>query len=323
MKAALHSTFGPAEDVLRVEELSIPEPAPGEVLVEVRVSGVNPSDWRRRNGSRGTEMPYPFLVVGQDGAGVIAAVGDAVPADRLGERVWLYFAAHRRQFGTAAEFVALPAEQAIPLPSGASFQLGASLGIPALTAWSCVAGGAEIDGKTVLVQGGAGAVGHFAIELARFRGARVVATASAGEKAERACAAGAELVVDPRRDDASATLREAVPEGFDLIVEVAPVANAELDLSVLAPRGEIVAYQTDGDLTLPVGALMGLNARLRFVTVFELGEKDHAAAIRGVSEALAAGALTLLPGPRFALAEIVDAHRAAEASGPGKVLVVP
>ena len=183
MLAARYDRTGPAREVLRVEEIDTPEPGPGEVRVRVAVSGVNPTDWKSRSGSSaGGALDAPFLVPNQDGAGTIDAVGDGVDEARLGERVWLYFAAWQRRWGTAAQFSVVPAEQAVPLPASASFDLGASLGIPAVTAHRCLLADGPIEGATVLVAGGAGAVGHAAVELARWAGARVVATVSGDEK---------------------------------------------------------------------------------------------------------------------------------------------
>jgi NADPH:quinone reductase len=183
MRAALYRAHGPASAVLAIEDLPLPEPGPGEVRVAVRRSAVNPTDWKQRwaNGETRAVSGLPFIVPNQDGAGVIDAVGPSVDPARIGQRVWLYFASYRRQFGTAEELVCLPEAQAVELPPGTSFELGASLGIPALTAHRCLFADGSVRGRVVLVAGGAGAVGHFAIELAKWAGARVVATVSSEE----------------------------------------------------------------------------------------------------------------------------------------------
>jgi len=185
MRAAVYDRYGPAREVLRVAEIERPEPGAGEVRVRMRVSGVNPTDWKSRAGSPGNTPPFPYLVPNQDGAGEIDAVGEGVDPGRVGQRVWVYFAAQKRQHGAAAQWICLPERQAVDLADSASLDLGASLGIPALTAHHCLFGDGPIDGKTVLVAGGAGAVGHFAIELARRAGARIVTTVSSDEKAAR------------------------------------------------------------------------------------------------------------------------------------------
>src|SRR6266568_5372774 len=210
MKAALYRSTGKAADVLRVEEIDRPEPGPGEVLVRVYASGVNPTDYKARSGA----VPRPidgFQVPHQDGAGAIEAVGAGVDPGRVGQRVWLYFAAAGRRWGTAAEWTVVPERQAVPLPDGASFELGATLGVPAMTAHYCLFADGPVAGRTVLVAGGAGAVGHFAIELAKRAGACVIATVSGPEKAALAAKAGADLVVNYRSPDAAQQVQAFAP----------------------------------------------------------------------------------------------------------------
>lgn len=320
MLAARYERCGSAGDVLVVGEVERPEPGPGEVLVRVRLSGVNPTDWK----SRAREEPrFAFQVPNQDGAGVVEAVGAGVDDGRVGERVWLYFAAWRRQWGTAAQWTVVPAEQAVALPEHASDPLGASLGIPALTAHRCLFADAELAGRTVLVAGGAGAVGHAAIELARWRGAHVVATVSSDEKAELARTAGAHEVVNYRRGDAAEAIRAAAPGGVDRVVEVAPAANLALDLAVCAPDATIAAYANDGDgeATLPVRPAMTLNATLRFVLVYTMPDAALRQAVAEVGEAVGERVLTTLPIHRFPLERIADAHDALEGRAVGKVVV--
>ena len=322
MRAAVYERYGPARDVLRVTEIERPEPGPGEVRVRMRVSAVNPTDWRVRSGSQGGgDPPFPYLVPNQDGAGEIDAVGEGVDAGRVGTRVWVWFAAHGRQHGSAAQWVCLPERQAVPLPEGTSFELGASLGIPALTAHHCLFRDGDVDGRTVLVAGGAGAVGHFAIELARRGGAQVIATVSSDEKADLARRAGAQTIVNYRADDCAATIRAAAPEGVDRIVEVAPAANAALDAEVIAPNGVIAIYAADGELATPVRPLMVRNVALRFVLVYNVAAEWLARAVDDVSAALAAGDLSELPAHRFPLDDIAAAHEAVESGAVGKVLV--
>jgi len=308
--------------VLRVEDVARPEPAPGEVLVRVRASGVNPTDFKTRAGA--TARPVDdFQIPHHDGAGVIEAVGAGVDPARVGERVWVWLAAFGRRWGTAAEWTVLPARQAVPLPDGASFELGASLGVPAMTAHRCLFADGPVAGKTVLVAGGAGAVGHYAIELAKLAGARVVTTVSSQDKASLAAKAGADLVVNYRDADAADQIRRFAP-AVDRVVEVALGANLALDLAVSGPSTVVVSYAADGsDPVLPVRACMTANVTLRFVLLYGVPAAALDAAVAGVSSALAAGALTELPAHRFALTEIAAAQEAAEAGAVGKVIVTP
>ena len=230
MKAALYDAYGPAAEVLRVEEVERPEPGPGEVRVKVEVSALNPTDYKSRSGA--TPRPIDgFQIPQHDGAGVIDAVGDGVDPARVGQRVWLWFAAFGRRWGTAAEWTVVPERQAVPLPDGVSMELGASLGVPAMTAHRCLFADGPVSGQSVLVAGGAGAVGHFAIQLARRAGARVITTVSGPEKAELARQAGADHVVNYRDPDAADQIR-AVTQRVDRVVELALGANLGLDLAL-------------------------------------------------------------------------------------------
>jgi NADPH:quinone reductase len=322
MRAAVYERYGPARDVLRVTDIERPDPGPGEVRVRMRVSAVNPTDWRVRSGSQsGGEPPFPYMVPNQDGAGEIDAVGEGVDPGRVGTRVWVWFAAHGRQHGSAAQWACLPERQALPLPDNASLELGASLGIPALTAHHCLFRDGGLHARSVLVAGGAGAVGHFAIELGRRGGAQVIATVSSDEKGDLARAAGAATVVNYRAEDAADAIRAAAPEGVDRIVEVAPAANAALDAEVIAPNGVVSIYAADGELATPVRPLMVRNVCLRFVLVYNVPDEWLARAVDEVNAAVAAGDLTELPAHRFPLEDIAGAHEAVEGGAVGKVLV--
>jgi NADPH2:quinone reductase len=323
MLAIRYEETGPA-DVLRFGEVEAPVPGPGEVRVRVRVSGVNPTDYKARSGgSLGRSHPSPFQIPGQDGAGVVDAVGDGVDAGRLGERVWVYFAAWRRRWGTAAQWTVVPAEQAVPLPDGASDELGASLGIPALTAHRCLFADGPIADRTVLVAGGAGAVGHTAIELARWTGAHVVATVSSEEKAQLARAAGAHATVNYRDRDATERVRAAAPDGVDRIVEVALARNLDLDIAVSAPHAVIASYANNGGdvAAVPIRRFMLPNMSLRFVLVYTMPQEALRRAVAEVSDAVQAGALTTLPLHRFPLERAAEAHVALENGAVGKVLI--
>jgi NADPH2:quinone reductase len=322
MRAVVYDRLGPARDVLRVVDLDRPEPAEGEVRVRVRVSAVNPTDYKARAATPGKTMPFPYVIPHQDGAGEIDAVGKGVDPARLGERVWVYFAGFRRSHGTAAQWVSLPERQAVALPKAVGFDLGASLGIPALTAHRAVFGDGPVAEQTILVAGGAGAVGHFAIELARHGGARVIATVSSPRKAALAEAAGADLVVDYRDQDAATAIRKAAPDGVDRIVEVALGANLRLDLGVIARGGTVVTYGADSpDPCIPVRDLMVANITLRFLLIYGVPEPALRQAIADVTTALGDGALTELPAHRYELDEIAAAHEAAEAGAIGKILI--
>ncbi len=330
-------TGGP--DVLGVVERPVPEPGPREVRVAVAVSGVNPTDWKSRAGrAPGEKLPFPEVVPNQDGAGTIDAVGESVASERVGERVWLWEAAWQRADGTAQEYVVLPERQAVALPDDVSFDVGASLGIPALTAHRCLTvsdagprrlGPGALAGRTVLVAGGAGAVGHAAIQLARWAGARVVATVSSEEKAALARAAGADLMIDYRGENASDEIRAWAPDGVDMVVEVAPAANARLDAAVLASNGTVAAYAAERqgrDVGLEFRALYSRNIRYEFVLVYTLPAEAKSNAVADVASAVADGAMPVgeaagLPLHRFPLEQTAAAHAAVEAGAVGKVLV--
>jgi NADPH2:quinone reductase len=320
LKAALFEQCGPAAGVLQVTEIETPEPGPGDVRVRMRLSGINPTDWKSRSGA--TPRPIDgFQIPHHDGAGVIDAVGDGVDAGRVGQRVWTWLAAAGRRGGTAAQWSVLPSRQAVPLPDGASDELGACLGVPAITAHRCLIADGPVAGRNVLVAGGAGAVGHFAIELAKFFGARVATTVSGPQKAELARQAGADLVVNYRDPDAADQLRAFAPT-MDRIVELALGANLELDLAVSGPSTHIVDYAAEpSDPVLPVRKCMSANLTLRFVLLYGIPAEAADHAVTDISAALAAGALTQLPVTTFPLTQIVAAHEAVEAGHVGKVVV--
>jgi NADPH2:quinone reductase len=337
MKSIVYSEPGGPE-VLRLVDRPEPVPKPGEVLVRVAVSGVNPTDWKSRRGGGlgGRGLGSEGVVPNQDGAGTIEAAGPGVDPSRVGDRVWIWEACWQRAEGTAQEFIAIPSDHAVSLPPEASFDLGASLGIPALTAHRCLTVGEgaparlapdALAGRTVLVAGGAGAVGHVAIELARWAGATVITTVSSPDKARLAEAAGAHHVVNYRESDPAAAIRAAAPDGVDNVVEVAPATNAALDVAVLAPFGVVAVYASgDGDLVLGVRPPMTLNARWQFVLVYTMPPEAKAAAVEAVSAAVADGALRVgeeagLPLHRFPLERTEDAHAAVESGAVGKVLI--
>ena len=283
MKAIIYTETGDPS-VLRLVDRDPVPPAPGEVRVRVVVSGVNPTDWKSRRGSGpGQPPPFPEVTPNQDGAGVIDAVGDGVSDLAVGDRVWIYLSGHQRPTGTAQEYTNLPAERVVRLPDGISFDIGASLGVPAMTAHRALTVAEDgprrlqpgaLDGKVVLVAGGAGAVGHAAIQLARWAGATVITTMSGPAKADLATAAGAHHVVNYREQDAAAVIAELVPDGVDLIVEVAIAANAALDVQVAKSRTSIASYANDGgnEFRLDTRANMIKNMRYQFVLLYTVGD---------------------------------------------------
>jgi NADPH2:quinone reductase len=322
MKAALYEKTGPARDVLTLANVDCPEPGPGQVRVRVHASGINPTDVKARSGA----VPRPidgFQIPHQDGAGVIDKVGAGVDPARVGQRVWLYFAAHGSRWGTAAEWTVVPEQRAVPLPRAASMELGATLGVPGLTAHRCVFADGPVTGKTVLVQGGAGAVGHYAIELAKWGGARVVTTVSGPEKGELARAAGADLVINYTEGDVAGQVRPFA-ERVDRIIEVAMTANLDTDLALSGPDTVVVTYAADGpDPELPVRACMSANVILRFVLLYGVPQAALDQGAADLTAALEAGALTPLPPHRFLLDDHAAAHEAVENGVSGKVFVIP
>jgi NADPH2:quinone reductase len=319
MLAAYYSQRGNS-DVLTVDEIATPGPGVGEVRVRLQVAAVNPTDWKSR--AHAAPMDFDVQVPGQDGAGVIEAVGPGVDIGRIGERVWVYHAAFQRQYGTAAQFTVVPARQAVPVPDGIGIDQAAALGIPYLTAYGCLFADGPLDGQTVLVHGGAGAVGHAAIQLARRAGAHVVATVSSETKGGIAAEAGAHVVVDYTAEGAVEAIRSAARAGVDRIIEVDLTRNLDLDLAVIVPGGVIVTYAADAaDPALPGRTLMTRNATLRFALVYGFPPALLAAGVAEVTAGLAAGDLTPLPVVRFPLADIAAAHDAVQSRTPAKVLV--
>ncbi|MGY1745086.1 NADPH:quinone reductase [Blastococcus sp. SYSU D00695] len=333
MRAVTYAGNGGPE-VLRLSDVPVPDPGPGEVRVRLALAGVNPTDWKAREG---TPPAGGLQVPGQDGAGTVDAVGQGVDPAVLGQRVWVWEAAWQRPHGTAAEHTVVPLRQAVLLGPDAPAELGAALGIPFLTAHRCLTlGGAVPDrlgpgaltGRTVLVQGGAGAVGNAAIQLARWADATVITTVSSPRKAQLAAAAGASHVVDYRRQDVVAEVRKVAPRGVDAIVEVSAARNAAVDAQVVGMHGAVAMYADDGgaEVTIPVRSQMGPNARWAFVLVYTEPERAKVIGVEDVNAAVLDGAVRVgedagLPLHVFPLAETADAHRAVQDGVVGKVLI--
>lgn len=319
MKAAIYRREGSASKVLEVTDVGAPGPGPGEVRVRMSVSAINPTDVKIRSGITPRDIS-DFQVPHMDGAGTIDAVGAGVALDRVGERVWVMLAAHNNQWGTAARWCVVPADRAIPL-GDAPFELGASLGVPAVTAAHALLADGPIDGMDVLVAGGAGAVGRAAIHLAKFCGARVIATASTQKKQEIARAAGADLVVDYRSASAAEKIR-SFSSGVQRVIEVSLGQNLELDLAVLQPSGDIVVYAADGvDPKLPVRACLTANVRITFMMLYTLSPTQRGAAVETVQRALEHDAFDVLVDKSFQLDDIAEAHQRQEAGPTGRVIV--
>jgi NADPH2:quinone reductase len=313
MRAAYYEQNGPARDVLKVGEVEMPQPGPGEVRVKLATSGVNPSDVKARSGST-RKIAYPRVIPHSDGAGEIDMVGHGVSSARIGERVWVWNAQWARAFGTCAEFVALKSEQAVRLPANTSFEVGACLGIPAMTAYHAVAVSGAAPGMTVLVAGGAGAVGHHAVQFAKAAGATVITTVSSATKAEMARAAGASHTIDYKRENIGERVMALTgKKGADAVIELDIAANAKFLPQLLRPRGKVVVYGT-GAMEAPVPLFFFLrNAiTLQFIYVYELDAAERTAALGAITGALESGTLATNIGSTFPLADIVAAHEAVE-----------
>ncbi len=321
MKAAWYEQNGPAE-IMQVGEMPDPEPRPGEVRIRVVSSGVNPSDWKRRAGLT-ARIGFPRVIPHQDGAGVIDRVGPGVPESRVGERVWLFESQFGRPFGSAAEYTVQPSGHVVAMPDSVSFAQGACLGVPAMTAHRCLFADGPLDGKVVLVPGGAGAVGHYAVQEAKLTGATVISTISSDHKAGIARAAGADHTINYRTEDVTARIMDITGGGgVDHIVEVDFAANFPVTREVLKSSG-VVAIYAAGTGQQPPAPLQfrRSNTVVRNVLVYDMPEPAKEAAIADITAWLEAGALTHLVGPHFPLEQVAQAHRAVEGGAIGNVIV--
>jgi NADPH2:quinone reductase len=336
MRAVQYSRTGDP-DVLELVQRSVPDPGPGEVRVRMHRSGVNPTDWKSRRGSGPGAAVEPPQVPNQDGAGVVDAVGEGVESGLAGLRVWVWEAAYGRAEGTAQEYALVPRRQIVTMPDSASFDLGASLGVPYLTAHRCLTvaengpqrlGPGTLAERVVLVAGGAGAVGHAAIQLAHWSDATVISTVSSPEKAQLAAAAGADHVINYRQQDVAREIGRIAPGGVDTVVEVAASANAPVDAQVLAQAGVVAVYAGDSNsqLTIPVRRMMQANARWQFVLLYTVPAAAKANAVEDVTAAVLSAAASVgdevgLPLHYFPLEATAQAHAAVESGAVGKVLV--
>lgn len=315
MRAAFYERTGLAKDVLVVGELPTSVPGPGEVRVRVTWSGVNPSDVKSRAGSRVKTLSFPRIIPHSDGSGVIDQVGAEVDPARVGERVWIWNAAWMRPFGTAAQYVVLPSNQAVLLPENVELAVGACLGIPALTAYHAVTVDGGVDGKTVLVAGGAGAVGHYAVQMAKIKGAKqVIATVSSTEKAALAQEAGADIVLNYKTEDILSAIQDATSgHGVDRIVEVDFAANVNTDISALKPNGEIIVYGSGAsEINVPFSPAIRKGARMTFFIVYSLDSDVRERAITDLAMLLKESRLSHNIAARLPLEKISEAHEMVE-----------
>jgi NADPH:quinone reductase len=323
MKAAWYEKQGAARDVLTIGEMDEPQPLAGEVRIRVAVSGVNPGDVKKRGNAFGVGMPYPRVIPHSDGTGTVDVVGEGVSQEWIGRRMWCYGAQSYRPFGTAAEYTTVPLQQAVPLPETVPVEQGACLGIPGITAYRAVQVAGPVKGSTVLVQGGAGAVGVCAVQLAHRAGARVIATCRSESDKEIASAAGADevLLTDEKLVE---RIRRLAPDGIHHIVEVAFAANIKIDVEVLAQGGSIATYATNAPTPeIPFWQLVFINARIFFIGSDDIPSEAKIAATRAIDQALEAGWRGLEIAERFPLDEIAKAHEFVEhPTKSGRVIVM-
>ena len=325
MRAAWYEKQGPASEVLQLGDLPTPEAGQGEVRVKLSFSGVNPSDTKLRVGLR-QKMAYPAIVPHSDGSGIIDQVGTGVPKNRIGERVWIYCGQWERAHGTAAEYISIREDHAIPLPDNIELMSGACLGIPAVTAHRALLTDGPLNNLTVLVTGGAGAVGNYAIQLAKWGGAeQVITTCSSPEKENHARAAGADLVINYKEEDVSAKILEATDgNGVDRIVEVAFGANLPSTVALLKDNGIISAYGSDIEPTpvLPFYPMMLKNCVLRWVFMYKIPENDFVNACNDLNNWLKESSTHHMVSKIFPLEEIAEAHKFLESGqATGTVMV--
>jgi NADPH2:quinone reductase len=323
MKAAWYEKQGAARDVLTVGEMDEPQPVAGEVRIRVAASGVNPGDVKKRQNAFGVGMPYPRVIPHSDGAGTVDMVGRGVSHEWIGRRVWCYGAQSYRPFGTAAEYAVVPVERAVPLPETVPMEQGACLGIPGVTAHRAVHVAGPIEGRTVLVQGGAGAVGACAVQLAHRAGARVIATCRSESDKEIVARAGANTVLLTEAKLVE-NIRRVAPDGVEHIVEVAFAANIKSDVEVLAQGGSIATYATNAPTAeIPFWQLVFINARMFFIGSDDVPAEAKSEATRDINRALEAGWQGLEIAERFSLDEIAHAHESVEhPTKPGRVIAI-
>jgi len=311
MRAAYYEKNGSAKEVLHVAEVETPKPGPGEVRIKLQTSGVNPSDVKTRAGLA-RRIAFARVIPHSDGAGEIDAVGEGVAPSRISERVWTWNGQWKRPFGTAAEYITLPQIQAVKLPGAISFEAGACLGIPALTAWHAIDIAGTNKDMTLLIAGGAGAVSHYAIQFAKARGATVLTTVSSPEKAKVAREAGADVTIDYKTENVGERVQALTKGGVDAVIELDLTANAALLPSVLRPYGTAVVYGTGPQVQFPGSFCLVNNITVKFMLVYELNPAARTRAIEDITRMMEAGRLTHNVAATFPLADIVKAHETVE-----------
>ena len=322
MRAAYYESNGAAREVMRVGKVETPQAGPGEVRVKLATSGVNPSDVKTRQGLT-RKMAFPRVIPQSDGAGIIDQVGDGVLQARLGERVWIWNGQWKRAFGTAAEYIVLPSAQAVALPHRVSFEEGACLGIPAMTAYHAVTLAPAEKGTALLVAGGAGAVSQYVIQFAKMAGATVLTTVSSPEKAKVAQEAGADHCIDYKREDVGTRVMEITGKrGVDAVIEMDLSANAKLIPQVLRPKGSVIVYGTGPEAVIPAAFCLVNTIRLQFFLVYELDAGERERTVAAINRALSDGTLSnRVAQPFYKLADIAAAHEAVERGSVGNVIV--
>jgi NADPH2:quinone reductase len=312
MRAAYYEKNGTAKEVLHLAEVETPTAGPGEVRVKLKTSGVNPSDVKNRMGLT-RKIASPRVIPHSDGAGEIDMVGEGVPQSRIGEQVWTWNAQWKRPFGTAAEYVVLPSDQAVTLPRSVSFEAGACLGIPAMTASHAVALAEAGPGKTIMISGGAGAVSHYAIQFAKLRGAKVIVTVSSSEKAKLATEAGADHTIDYKSENVGDRVKEFTNgQGVDALIELDLTANAKMIPAMMRPRGTVVVYGNLPEATIPAAFCLVNSIQIKFFLVYDLTPAERAAAVKEITRLLQENRLINNVAQTYPLDQIVAAHEAVE-----------
>ena len=314
MKAVWYESIGEAEQVLNYGDLEDPQINDGEVLVKLNTSGVNPSDVKIRAGARG-ELQFPRIIPHSDGGGIIVEVGEEVSEDRIGERVWIWNGAFGRAFGTCAELIVLPSSQAVAMPENVSFETAACLGIPASTAYYGIFADGPVKDQTILITGGAGAVGYLGIQLAKWSGAHVISTVSGDDKATVAETAGADLVVNYKTDNVIKAVNDFTKgHGVDRILEVEFGGNLSVSEHVIKNNGVIAAYGsvTEANPSVPFYNLMFKSVKLNTYLIYIVADSDRANINQGINAALSDNALTPIIAKSFQLSETVNAHQSVE-----------
>ena len=324
MKAAWYEKTGDAADVLKVGELPDPSPGSNEVLISVKTSGINPSDVKTRAGARG-DLQFSRIVPHSDGAGIIVDVGKNVDSNRIGERVWIWNAAYGRPNGTCAELISLPENQAVAMSDHVSFEAAACLGIPASTAYHGIFAEGSVQNKTLMITGGAGAVGFYGIQLAKWAGAKVISTVSSKEKSKIAEDAGADLILNYKKDNVVDSVLEFTKgNGVDRVLEVEFGGNIHINPKIIKTNGTIAAYASMGNIepTLPFYDFMFKGIKINTFLIYSICKKDRKILIEGMTKALNENALKHLIASSFSLNDVVDAHKEVESNkSVGNVIV--